>query len=151
LPWRNEESLTSGQQILRPTVDVRLSAGGLATTTKALIDTGAPVTVFPRGIGDLLGFTFPDLASQCEERLTILGNKWAAIRETVSLTVADTGGAVAWDASVLFVMEDRLPFALLGYEGFLNSWSVTFNGAFNYLIIEPADEGDERFRPIKDT
>ncbi len=83
------------------------------------------------------------------ERVTILGGKWAAIRETVALTVADTDGAVAWEASVLFVKEDGLPFALLGYEGFLNRWSVTFNGAFNYLIIEPADEGDERFRPFK--
>lgn len=38
-------------------VDVPVEVGGAGT--KALIDTGAPRCVFPRGIGDLVWLTFP--------------------------------------------------------------------------------------------
>lgn len=43
-----------------------------------------------------------------------------------------------------FVLDEGLPFALLGYEGFLNRWAVSFNGYAGYVIVEPADEFDER-------
>lgn len=54
---------------------------------------------------------------------------------------------LAWDAEVDFVFEEGLPFALLGYEGFLNRWAVSFNGYHGYLIVEPAEEFDERQPP----
>jgi len=40
-------------------------------------------------------------------------------------------------------MDEQLSFALLGYEGFLNRWAVTFNAAYGYFVIQPAEDHDE--------
>jgi hypothetical protein len=45
-----------------------------------------------------------------------------------------------WDADVFFAVDEGLPFAMLGYEGFLNRWAVSFNGPYGYFVVEPADE-----------
>jgi hypothetical protein len=54
---------------------------------------------------------------------------------------------VVWEAEVDFVRDEGLPYGLLGYEGFLNRWSVTVNGYHGYVIIEPADEAHTREDP----
>jgi hypothetical protein len=112
---------------LRPTVDVELSLGRLAITTKALIDTGAPRSVFPRGVGDLLAVEFPKFPSDAPKTLTLMGRAWPAVTETVNMLLRPFED-LGWQAEVDFVLEDDLPFALLGYEGFLNRWAVSFNG-----------------------
>jgi hypothetical protein len=58
-PWREEDTV-KGRPVLRPTIDVQLTAGDMQVTTRALIDTGAPRTVFPRGIADALAIDLPD-------------------------------------------------------------------------------------------
>lgn len=40
-------------------------------------------------------------------------------------------------------MDEHLSLALLGYEGFLNRWSVTFNAAYGYFVVQPAEDLDE--------
>jgi hypothetical protein len=42
------------------------------------------------------------------------------------------------------VLEEGLPFALLGYEGFLNRWAVSFNAYLGYFVVEPAEDFDRR-------
>ncbi len=42
------------------------------------------------------------------------------------------------------MLEEGLPFALLGYEGFLNRWAVSFNGYQGYFIVEPIGDFDAR-------
>jgi hypothetical protein len=37
-----------------------------------------------------------------------------------------------------------LPFGLLGYEGFLNRWAVSFNAYMGYFVVEPAEDFDQR-------
>jgi hypothetical protein len=49
-----------------------------------------------------------------------------------------------WEAEVDFVVEEGLPFALLGYEGFLNHWAVGINGYTGYFFVEAIDDFDER-------
>jgi hypothetical protein len=49
-----------------------------------------------------------------------------------------------WEAEVDFVVEDKLPFALLGYEGFLSRWAVSFNGCYGYFVVEPGDSFHQR-------
>jgi hypothetical protein len=51
---------------------------------------------------------------------------------------------LAWSAQVDFVIEDELPFGLLGQEGFLNRWAVSFNAGFGYFVIEDLDVFHER-------
>jgi hypothetical protein len=124
-------------------VDVELRSSGLRTTTKALIDTGAPRCVFPRGIGDLLAVEFPEFGGQ--KKIKLMGHDWPAVTETVELVLRPFDDP--WEAEVDFVVEDELPFALLGYEGFLNRWAVSFNGYLGYFIVEPIQDFDERQPP----
>lgn len=41
-------------------------------------------------------------------------------------------------------MDEGLPFGLLGYEGFLNRWAVSFNGYRGYFVVEPIEDFDSR-------
>ena len=118
-PWREEESLLSRKKILRPTVDVQLSCGSHRTRFNALIDTGAPVTVFPRGTGDLLNLEFPDDEwGPGEDKVILMGNEYECIVRTVSLLLPPFED-LGWEAPVRFALTEGLPFGLLGYEGFL--------------------------------
>ena len=111
---------------------------------KALVDTGSPRTIFPRGVGDLLGVEFPVGAST--KRIVLLGDRRRAVTETVLLTVPQFPG-VAWEAEVDFLYDEVVAFGILGYEGFLNRWAVTFNGGLGYFVVEPAESFDERQPP----
>lgn len=103
---------------MRPTVDVQLSTSlpfG-AITTKALIDSGAPRCVFPRGIGDLLGVPFPTYESDAPISVKFMGSEWPGVTAEVDL-VLQPFDDLGWHAEVDLVMAEGLPFALLGYEG----------------------------------
>lgn len=145
-PWREEESLTGRGRVLRPTIDVELRLGELGTTTKALIDTGSPRCVFPRGIGDLLAIDFPKYASGTTESVTLLGQRWPAVAADVDLMLRPFTDS-QWTAEVLFVLDDGLPVSLLGCEGFLNRWAVSFNSYLGYFIVESVDDFHDRQPP----
>ena len=83
-PWREEESLTSGLPIRRPTVDVGVTGPFGSIGAKALIDTGSPRTVFPRGIGDLVGVSFPDLPSECPTAVIVLERNWPCVTQQLT-------------------------------------------------------------------
>lgn len=53
---------------------------------------------------------------------------------------------LAWEAEVDFVLDDPspLPFGLLGQEGFLNKWVVSFNYQMGYFVVEPIEEFEVR-------
>lgn len=142
-PWREEESLETGRVILRPTIDVRLIGGSGRARANALIDTGAPVTVFPRGVGDLLGIELPSDGSDGDEVVIMLAHRWPCIVRTVSLVLPPFND-LEWEASVRFSIEEGLPFALLGYEGFLNRWAVSFNAYMGYTVVETIESFHER-------
>ncbi len=77
------------------------------------------------------------------KKITLMGNTWSAVTVSVSLVLGPFPDT-CWDAEVDFVTDGNLPFALLGYEGFLNRWAVGFNGALGYFVIEQADAFHER-------
>ena len=142
-PWREEESLETGKVILRPTVDVGLVSGSGRARANALIDTGAPITVFPRGVGDRLRIDFPPDGSDGEEIVIMLGHRWPCVVKTVTLVLPPFED-LEWDAPVRFSVDEGLPFALLGYEGFLNRWAVSFNAYQGYTIVETIESFAER-------
>jgi hypothetical protein len=65
------------------------------------------------------------------------------VSETITLRLDAFDDDLTWDAEVDFVLDEHLPLALLGYEGFLNHWAVTFNAAYGYFVIQPAEDHDE--------
>jgi hypothetical protein len=113
-PYREEDVLTSAggpAAILRPTVDITLSRGDLESTVTALIDTGAPFTLFARGVGDLLGVPFDDGTAAPIRSHHIGGARREAQLDHVDLSLAAFDG-LAWQAEVEFFLDDwRLPFA----------------------------------------
>lgn len=124
-------------------MDVLLRSAGSQIGSKALVDTGAPVCVFPRGVGDLLGLDFPEYPSDASDKVQLMGRVWPAVSANVELMLKPFVDD-AWSADVLFVLDDGLPFGLLGYAGFLNRWAVGVNGYLGYFIVESVDDFDAR-------
>lgn len=131
--------------MLRPTVDVRLERADLAWTTKALIDTGAPSTVFDRGAGEALGFEF---APPRRDILHFLGGeqRWAQV-ETVILQL-EPFQDMWWETEVSFLIDEwDMPFGLLGQLGFLDRWVVSFNYYNLTFVVEEPDSFQSRLPP----
>jgi hypothetical protein len=137
-PYREEGNPPS----LRPTLDIELRFGpnGLWRTS-ALIDTGAPITVFDHGTGQALLVRFNNAGAELG-RIALLGGIRTVQFECVELAiVADT--SLHWTARVGFIMDPAfvMPFqGLLGNDGFLDKWAVTFNKYYNYFLLNHPDE-----------
>ncbi len=73
----------------------------------------------------------------------ILGGRYPLQFEYVDLCVARDPD-YEWNARVAFITDPayRPPFqVILGSEGFLDHWSVTFNRYYNYFHLQSPDEG----------
>ncbi len=114
---------------------------------RALVDTGAPFTLFDRGTGEALGI---DFSRQGAERYLhkIAGGQYLAQVETVVLRLTPFDD-LWWETQVSFFLDDwGMPFAgLLGQEGFLDRWVVTFNRYDNYFIVEEPESFKGRLPP----
>lgn len=138
-PYREEGNPPS----LRPTLDVELRFGpnGLWRTS-ALIDTGAPITVFDHGTARALLVRFNHAGAETGQ-IAILGAIRTVQFEYVELAiVADL--TLHWTAHVGFITDSTfvMPFqGLLGNDGFLDKWAVTFNKYYNYFLLSHPDDG----------
>lgn len=112
----------------------------------ALIDTGAPSSVFESVAADALGVQL-GRADADTARLRILGGDKDVQLETVQLTlVADP--EYSWTAEVGFIKdrEFEMPFpGVLGTNGFLDRYAVTFNQYYGYFVVEHPDAVHGRF------
>lgn len=78
-------------------------------------------------------------------RIRILGGHWRVQFEYVELTLPAEEG-IQWTARVAFVMDPALqmPFqGVLGTDGFLDRFAVTFN-KYEYFVIERPDDFHDR-------
>jgi predicted aspartyl protease len=142
LPYREE----GNPAVLRPTVDVRLEYGETGDwTLRALIDTGSPITVFDRGAADAVGVRY-DYAGAQTGMIRMLGGHWAVQFEDVHLSLV-VDAEYEWTARVAFVRspELQMPFqGVLGTEGFLDKFAVTFNKYYDYFVLERPDDFHDR-------
>lgn len=137
-PYREEGNPPS----LRPTLDIELRFGPNGTwRTSALIDTGSPITVFDHGTARALLVRFNHAGAEMG-KIAILGAVRTVQFEYVELAiVADT--SLHWTAHVGFITDSTfvMPFqGLLGNDGFLDKWAVTFNKYYNYFFLSRPDE-----------
>src|SRR3954451_14192808 len=72
--------------LLRPLVEVRIARGDLSATVLALVDTGAPFTLFARGVADLVGIDFDDPRARVAQH-EIAGGTHQAQLEMAVLTL----------------------------------------------------------------
>lgn len=120
-----------------------LDRGTSSWRTKALVDTGSSLTLFDRGAGEALGVDFFD--QNAERRLVdIAGQRREVQGEYVTLTLPPFSD-LFWDTQVWFFIDQwNIPFGILGNEGFLDQWAVSFVRYDNYFVVEPIDEFTKR-------
>lgn len=103
------------------------------------MDTGSNLTLFDRGAGEALEIDFMSRSAP-RRKVRLLGRLWDVLGAFVSLTLPPFGD-LGWEAQVWFFLEEwDMPYGILGNEGFLDKWAVTFNRYYNYFVVEPADE-----------
>lgn len=142
-PYREE----GNPPVLRPTVDIRLFLEPNGEwTTRALIDTGAPITVFDRGAGEALLVRFGRSGAQTGS-LAILGAHRKIQFENIDLSLAHDP-SYAWTARAGFITDPTFQMSfqgILGTEGFLDKWAVTFNKCYDYFDVHSPDEAYDLF------
>jgi hypothetical protein len=136
-PYREE----GNPPILRPTVDIQLNcAPNGEWTTRALIDSCSPLTIFDRGVAEALVVNFRYDADRGSTAL--LGQKRIVQFEYVELALPGYPGH-GWEARVAFITDRtfQMPFqGILGAEGFLHKFVVTFHAGENFFLVEHPDD-----------
>jgi len=141
-PYREEGTPPT----LRPTVDVRLaSAPDVEWTTRALIDTGSPLSIFDRGVAEALCLNIDRFGTETGT-IALLGRRPIIVFEYVEMSLPNYPGH-SWDARVAFIKDRsfQMPFqGILGAEGFLQKFVVTFHAGENYFLVEHPDDWPQR-------
>lgn len=102
----------------------------------ALVDTGSTHCLFPRGAGEALGLDFKRREGRPYRKFLIGGQSQSAVSAFVTLTLPPFE-EMNWLAEVWFFLEDwGLPFGILGNQGFLDKWVVSFHRYQNYFVVE---------------
>lgn len=127
---------------MRPTVDVRLNfAPNGEWVTRALVDTGSPATLFDRGAADALGIRIGQAGAETGSA-KLLGKHVSLQFEVIDLCLR-LHPSVAWSARVGFIKDPTFQMAfqgILGTDGFLEKFAVTFNKYYDWFQVSPADE-----------
>ena len=123
-------------------MDVRLACEPNSEwTTRALIDTGSPLTIFDRGVAEALVINIGYAGCQ-RGSVALLGASRPVQFEYVQLSLPHYPG-LSWTARVAFVTDRtfQMPFqGILGAEGFLDKLVVTFHAYENFFLVEHPDE-----------
>jgi hypothetical protein len=135
---RDSPLLGGNGPVFRPMLTIRLTNldTGASTKLRALIDTGAPVTVLNGGAAELLGIRLGRAGADIRE-VDIGGKKGQRVQfERVSFTVVELPQRT-WQTTVGFLREwVGIPFAgVLGDFGFLDQWVVTMHRSANYFTL----------------
>ena len=121
-------------------MDVHLEHGHNGSwTTRALIDSGSPLTVFDYGTAEALGIRLGNTGHR-SGKVALLGSDRNIQFEYVELSLPGTGGN-SWTADVAFIkqMDFQMPFqGILGQLGFLDHFDVTFRFYAGTFEVRPA-------------
>jgi hypothetical protein len=121
--------LRKGSQAF-PIVDVTLSGPTQRLTVKALVDSGASLSVFRAEIIDYLGIA---LNRGTRVYLEGIGGRILGYRHRVQATV----GATRFALSVVFSRELTVSFNLLGRDNFFEHFRITFDERRQLIHLEP--------------
>jgi hypothetical protein len=101
------------------------------------------LTVFDRGTGEALRIDYSD--PSLERRSTrMMGKDWNLVMDHARLVLPPFGD-LDWDAYIGFLVDEwDSPFSLLGTEGFLDHWAVSFVQYKDYFTVEPMEEWERR-------
>jgi len=111
---------------------------------RALVDTGAPFCIFSLAVAERLDIDM-GLGRGRDRDVHILGGVHKARVAPVVLELPPFDG-ITWETQACFLYGDlELSFAgVLGQEGFLDRWVVSFNYYDRYFVVEQRDSFAER-------
>jgi len=122
-----------------------IAANSLEQRPSALIDTGAVRCYFPRGVGEALGFKFSAFDKDFEAEIG--GAPRPVQMKMVTLSLPGDPAAY-WETEVAFFLEEwQINYGILGQQGFLDRFVVSFNYSANYFVVETVESWDERTPP----
>jgi hypothetical protein len=106
---------------------------------RALVDTGSPLCIFDRAIADALDVDMSP-GRGLDRAIRVLGGSHTARLATVVFDLPPFEG-LSWETDAVFLYEELdLSFAgLLGQQGFLDRWVVSFNYYDGYFVVEERD------------
>lgn len=135
--------------VYRPLLGTWMNRRGLRWNVRALVDTGAPFTLFDRTAGIALGVDFDDPHARREQH-QLGGATHLAQYADVTLAIPPFAG-LTWTAEIGFIMTEwEMPFGgLLGQEGFLDHWAVSFDYP-NSFVIETKAAFEDRLAAFRD-
>lgn len=135
--YRRYRIQTASDQIkivYRPVVPILIHGPNASIELVALVDTGADFTMLPWKLVDLLGVSL-DHSRPAE--VTGFGDPTVtAVPAEVELEVGRGRTTYRWRTEAYFADQE---FLLLGYEGFLEFFIATFDGAEKTLELLPSD------------
>ncbi len=129
--------LHTGNFIFRPEIPLRVIGSTGDARLRVLVDTGADITLLPRGIGEAIG-------ADMDERHGAYGHgvggyDFLIIPGKVELELTDDTKTYSWVTTVGFVSFDNSEneVAVLGHGGGLDHLIVTFDSDNNELVVKP--------------
>jgi hypothetical protein len=132
-PFRHLPAASGGQLTPRPTIDVWLE-GIDAVPLASLVDSGALRTRFSRELATAAGIE-PD--HDLAETFTLGGTVVTGAPARVLMRIGAGDRSHAWEAPVWFCEPWPFGFQLLGLEGFLQHFRVTFSAYHEWLDCKP--------------
>lgn len=145
-PYREAGTTLDGEPNYRPIVDAEISFGTNALRTVALVDTGAPITIFDYGTAEALLVRLNHLGAE-HGTMRLLGKQVRLQFELVDLCLlTEDGESSPWLSRVGFILDPQfeMPFqGVLGHAGFLDKWAVTFNSPYGYFLVQHPDDAPD--------
>lgn len=117
-----------------PYIPVILTGPKDSVEVVALLDSGADVSVLPKGVAELLGI---DLKGDKEEVVGV-GGKAEAVETNVSIVVSGAHEKYAFRIKVKVILDDsddRFPI-ILGRDGFFDKFDITFKENQRKIILK---------------
>ena len=111
----------------------------LTVVVRALVDTGSPFCIFSRAVADAIDIDM-GLGRGPDRNIRILGDTHRARMAHVEFDLPPFDG-LSWETEAHFLYADLdLSFAgVLGQQGFLDRWVVSFNYYDGYFVVEQRD------------
>lgn len=106
-----------------------------------MIDTGSPITVFDQGAAEALLVKLGHAGAEVGT-VALLGATRNVQFEYVDLCL-DADPTFQWTARVGFIKDPTFQMVfqgILGTEGFLDKWAVTFNKYYDYFALQAPDD-----------
>ncbi len=105
--------------IYRPVAEVRIIVNDINIRERFYVDSGADITLIPKSMGEVFGFTVDKV-----QEMSGVGGTIPTVIKDVVLTIGDK----KFDAKIAWALIENIP-PLLGRKDVFDNFRVTFNEA----------------------